>query len=134
MPNIENLKKQAKLMLRWHRDGYYLVATQIRTTLPRYRHLSDPEILAASFRLSDAQEVVARQQGFDSWQALKTGIDTMPQQAPQTQSKVVNRSRTFRVRYPGVMRFLHAKAQLLDRLRLRRAAVLRSGEKRQRAA
>jgi len=89
MPNIENLKKQAKLMLRWHRDGYYPVATQIRTTLPRYWHLSDPEILAASFRLSDAQEVVARQQGFDSWQALKTGIDTMPQQAPQMQAKVV---------------------------------------------
>lgn len=49
MPNIENLKKQAKLILRWHRDRHYPVAAQIRTVLPRYRELSDSEVLAASF-------------------------------------------------------------------------------------
>ena len=42
MPNLENLKKQAKLVLRWHRDRYYPVAAQIRAVLPRFRHLSDP--------------------------------------------------------------------------------------------
>jgi uncharacterized glyoxalase superfamily protein PhnB len=36
--------------------------------------MSDSEILAASFKLSDAQEMVARQHGFDSWQALRTGL------------------------------------------------------------
>jgi hypothetical protein len=30
MPNLENLKKQAKLYLRWHRDRYYPVAARIR--------------------------------------------------------------------------------------------------------
>jgi catechol 2,3-dioxygenase-like lactoylglutathione lyase family enzyme len=65
------------------------VAAQIRTMLPRFRHLSDPDVLAAPFKLSDAQEVVARQHGFESWQALKTGIDTMPEHASQTQSKPV---------------------------------------------
>jgi catechol 2,3-dioxygenase-like lactoylglutathione lyase family enzyme len=87
MPQIENLKKQAKRILRWHRDRYYPVAAQIRTTMLRYRHLSDPEVLAASFKLSDAQELVAKQHGFENWQALKTGIDAMPQQPDQTQSK-----------------------------------------------
>jgi catechol 2,3-dioxygenase-like lactoylglutathione lyase family enzyme len=87
MPNLENLKKQAKLVLRWHRDRYYPVAAQIRAVLPRYRHLSDPEILAASFKLSDAQELVARQRGFESWPALKTGIETMPEQSAPTASK-----------------------------------------------
>src|SRR5262249_26724575 len=81
MPNLENLKKQAKLVLRWHRDRYYPVAAQIRARMPRFRHLSDPEILAAHFKLGDAQELVARQAGFESWQALKTGIATMPEQA-----------------------------------------------------
>jgi catechol 2,3-dioxygenase-like lactoylglutathione lyase family enzyme len=57
--------------------------------LPRFRHLTDPEVLAAPFKLSDAQELVARQAGFDSWQALKTGIDTMPEQAAQTPPKPV---------------------------------------------
>jgi catechol 2,3-dioxygenase-like lactoylglutathione lyase family enzyme len=87
MPNLENLKKQAKLILRRHRERYYPVAAQIRAALPRYRHMSDPEILAQSFKLSDAQEMVARQAGFENWQALKSGIDTMPQQASQPQSK-----------------------------------------------
>lgn len=87
MPNLENLKKQAKLILRWHRERYYPVAAQIRAALPRYRQLSDPEVLASTFKLSDAQEMIARQAGFENWQALKSGISTMPQQANQTQVK-----------------------------------------------
>ncbi|HXM62305.1 MAG TPA: VOC family protein [Terriglobales bacterium] len=74
MPNLENLKKQAKLILRWHRERHYPVAAQIRGHLPRFVNMPDSEILAASFKLSDAQEIVARQQGFDSWQALKAGL------------------------------------------------------------
>jgi catechol 2,3-dioxygenase-like lactoylglutathione lyase family enzyme len=89
MPSLENLRKQAKLVLRWHRDRYYPVAAQIRAGLPRFRHMSDREILAATFKLSDAQELVARQQGFESWQALKTGIATMPEHATQTRSRPV---------------------------------------------
>lgn len=86
MPSLENLRKQAKLVLRWHRDRYYPVAAQIRAGLPRFRHMSDREILATTFKLNDAQELVARQQGFESWQALKTGIATMPEHAAQTRS------------------------------------------------
>jgi catechol 2,3-dioxygenase-like lactoylglutathione lyase family enzyme len=89
MPNLENLKKQAKLILRWHRERYYPVAAQIRAVLPRYRQFSDQNILAQSFKLSDAQEMVARQAGFENWQALKSGIDTMPRQASQPQSKAI---------------------------------------------
>ena len=33
MPNIENLKKQAKQYLRWHRERYYPVAAKSE---PRY--------------------------------------------------------------------------------------------------
>jgi uncharacterized glyoxalase superfamily protein PhnB len=76
MPSLENLKKQAKLILRWHRERYYPVAGQIRRLIPRFLHMSDPEILAASFKLGDAQEMVAKEHGFDSWQALKTGLST----------------------------------------------------------
>jgi catechol 2,3-dioxygenase-like lactoylglutathione lyase family enzyme len=78
MPNLENLRKQAKLYLRWHRDGYYPVAATIRAMLPRYKHLTDRQVLAESFKLSDAQQLVARQSGFESWQALKTGVQAMP--------------------------------------------------------
>jgi catechol 2,3-dioxygenase-like lactoylglutathione lyase family enzyme len=84
--NLENLKKQAKLILRWHRQRYYPVAAEIRAALPRFRDLADRDILAQSFKLGDAQQMVARQAGFDSWQALKAGIDTMPE-ADQRQNK-----------------------------------------------
>jgi catechol 2,3-dioxygenase-like lactoylglutathione lyase family enzyme len=65
------------------------VAAQIRATLPRFRHLSDRDILAHSFKLADAQELIARQQGFESWQALKQGIDAMPEKANDAPRKPV---------------------------------------------
>lgn len=76
MPNLENLRKQARQILRWHRERYYPVAAIIREHLPRFRPLSDPEILAAEFQLADAQELVARREGFAGWQALRTGDST----------------------------------------------------------
>jgi len=87
MPNLENLKKQAKLILRWHRERHHPVAVQIRRLLPRFLNMSDLEILAASFQLSDAQEMVARQHGFDSWQTLKTGLSTAPRKLKSLPSK-----------------------------------------------
>jgi len=83
MPNLENLKKQAKLILRRHRERHYPVAAQIREHLPRFLNMPDSEILAANLKLSDAQELVARQQGFDSWRALKTGVSAA---SPKTKS------------------------------------------------
>src|SRR5579863_5763042 len=87
MPNLENLKKQAKLILRRHREGYYPVAAQIRAHLPRFQNMSDSEILAAPFKLSDAQEIVARELGFDGWQALKIGLSITPRNPKSSPSK-----------------------------------------------
>jgi catechol 2,3-dioxygenase-like lactoylglutathione lyase family enzyme len=87
MPSLENLKKQAKLVLRWHRTGYYPVAAQIRAILPRFRGLSDAQVLEHAFRLSDAQELVARQSGFESWQALKQGIQAMTNPAERNSAR-----------------------------------------------
>jgi len=87
MPDLENLKKQAKLILRWHREGHYPVAAQIRRLLPRFRNVPDAEILTATFKLSDAQEMVARQHGLDNWQALKTGLSTPSREVKPSSSK-----------------------------------------------
>lgn len=77
MLNLENLRKQAKQYLRWHRERYYPVAAVIRKAVPRLRHLSDAQILDTSFKLADAQGLVARQRGFAGWQALKSGARAM---------------------------------------------------------
>lgn len=87
MPDLENLRKQAKLLLRWHREGHYPVAAKIRELLPRFQNMTDAEILVMSFKLSDAQEVVARQHGFESWQALKSGLSTASRRVKPSPSK-----------------------------------------------
>jgi uncharacterized glyoxalase superfamily protein PhnB len=88
MPNLENLKKQAKLILRWHRERHYPVAAQIREHLLRFLNMPDSEILAAKFKLSDAQEMVAREHGFDSWRALKAGLSATSLKVNLSPSKV----------------------------------------------
>ena len=77
MPSIDNLRKQAKRIVRWHRERHYPVSETIRTNLPHFGSMSDIEILEHSFQLSDALELVARQQGFPSWQALLEGANNM---------------------------------------------------------
>lgn len=74
MPNLENLRKQAKQYLRWHRERHYPVAAVIRMHLPRFNHHDDRQVLEASFKLADAQDLVARQNGFETWQALKGAL------------------------------------------------------------
>src|SRR4051812_45427251 len=81
MANLENLRKQAKLYLRWHRERHHPVAAQIRAVLPRFKDLTDRQILDGAFKLGDAQELVARQSGFETWQALKEGVQTMTETA-----------------------------------------------------
>jgi catechol 2,3-dioxygenase-like lactoylglutathione lyase family enzyme len=75
--NFENLKKQAKQVVRWHREGYYPVAQRIRIALPRYRELDDRAILSEPFSLTDAQELIARELGFESWESLRARDGTI---------------------------------------------------------
>lgn len=89
-PDFENLRKQAKLYLRWHRDGYHPVAALIRSLLPRFAALDDRAVMQASFKLADAQEMVARQSGFDSWQALKTGATPMTKSPVRAPSSILH--------------------------------------------
>lgn len=75
--NLDNLKKQAKLLVRWHRDGNYSIGERIRN-LPRYRNLTDVEALALKFPLGEAQEIIALETGYASWAELKTALAATP--------------------------------------------------------
>lgn len=74
MLNLDPLKKQAKQILRWHREGYFPVAQRIRAGLPRFRDIDDATILSSRFVLSDAHELIARELGFESWQLLRGAV------------------------------------------------------------
>jgi len=58
MPSLETYRKQAKLLVRWHRERNYSVGGKARL-LERYRHLTDVEVLEMPLPLTLAQEIVA---------------------------------------------------------------------------
>lgn len=70
----------------WHREGNFSVGSRIRQ-LPRYRQLTDREALALDFKLTEAQEIIALEAGYDSWAALKSAVEDASlqlQEAPQS--------------------------------------------------
>jgi len=77
MSRLEAFRKQAKQLVRWHREGNLSIGGRIRG-LPRYEHLTDAQALALKFPLSEAQEIIAREAGFESWAALKRSAENEP--------------------------------------------------------
>ncbi|HXR16796.1 MAG TPA: glyoxalase superfamily protein [Terriglobales bacterium] len=77
MPTIETYRKQAKLLLRWHREGDYSIGERVRR-LERYQSLTDREVLALKFTLTVAQEIVAMEAGYQSWAELKAATAGAP--------------------------------------------------------
>jgi len=75
--SLENFKKQAKLLVRWHRERNYSVGGRIRQ-LSHYEDLTDTEALALPFPLNEAQEIIALEQGYNSWAELKQGLKKAP--------------------------------------------------------
>ena len=88
MPSIDNLRKQAKRIVRWHRERHHPVAELIRANLPAFGEMTDVDILAHRFQLTDAQELIARQRGFSSWQALLEGAKQMPDSQTEATAQI----------------------------------------------
>lgn len=78
MPNIENLKKRAKTLVRQHRGGHVPVAARLRAALPKYAALTDKQILRAPFALADALDAIAHELGFASWKLAQKELRKMP--------------------------------------------------------
>lgn len=72
MPTLETYRKQAKLLVRWHREGDYSIGEKVRR-LERFCALTDRAVLAMKFTLAVAQEIVAVEAGYRNWSELKAG-------------------------------------------------------------
>jgi uncharacterized glyoxalase superfamily protein PhnB len=84
MPKIESYKKQAKLLVRWHRERNYSIGGKVRL-LERYRDLADADVLDLPMPLTLAQEIVAVEAGFKDWTDLRASTDGVPlPQRPNT--------------------------------------------------
>jgi ankyrin repeat protein len=71
-PNLEQLKKQAKMLLKGHRAANPQTLKRIQENHPRWRQASEATIQSAHFALSDAQRVIANGYGFETWSKLKS--------------------------------------------------------------
>ncbi len=72
--NLEQLKKQAKSLLGAARAADARALERFRL-LPAFSRKSDAELGAAGLALHDAQSVIAREHGFDSWNVLRNHIE-----------------------------------------------------------
>jgi catechol 2,3-dioxygenase-like lactoylglutathione lyase family enzyme len=77
VPTIDTFRKQAKQLVRWHRERNYSIGEKFRL-LERYRHLTDVDALNTPLPLTVAQEIVAVEAGFEDWTALKASADINP--------------------------------------------------------
>src|SRR5262245_11322124 len=76
-PSLEQLKKQAKELVKSQKAGTSESLLRIRKNHPNFGATSESELQNAKFSLSDAQLVIAREYGFTSWPKLKEHIQTL---------------------------------------------------------
>jgi uncharacterized glyoxalase superfamily protein PhnB len=77
MPTLDTYRKQAKLLLRWHREKNYSIGEHVRR-LERYQSLTDHEVLALNLTLTLAQEIIAIEAGHQTWAELKAATAGSP--------------------------------------------------------
>lgn len=76
-PNLEYLRSQAKSLLAAWRAGDRDAALAFIEHLPKARDLTVAAARRASFRLADAQSVVARRSDFPSWAGLSRHVEVL---------------------------------------------------------
>jgi ankyrin repeat protein len=76
-PSLEQLRKQAKSLLKGQQAAAREALKRIRESHPQGRDRSDAQIAASAFALRDAQLVIAREHGFASWPKLQAHVKTL---------------------------------------------------------
>lgn len=76
-PNLDHFRGQAKTLLAELRAGETAAARAFIAHFPKAHRMSPAEVKAAGFRLADAQSVVARRSGFESWRLLSRHVEQL---------------------------------------------------------
>lgn len=94
-PSLEQLKKQAKDLVKAHEEKQPAALALIREHLPAAAGKADEAIARDLFALHDAQSVIARQHGFASWNALREAVEkpavtVREPEAPEEVQRILN--------------------------------------------
>ena len=76
-PNLDHLRRQAKALLAAWKSGDHEATQEFIAHLPAASGLSLAAARRATFKLADAQSVVARRSGFASWKALTRHVEAL---------------------------------------------------------
>jgi uncharacterized protein (TIGR03067 family) len=76
-PNLDHLRRQAKALLAALQLKEAEAISTIQEHLPAAKGLSTEQVLAAGFRLADAQSAIARKSGFGSWPQLARHVEQL---------------------------------------------------------
>jgi len=87
-PHLRHLQNQAKHLLKGHRERKSTAVRRLRAHLSRFSAATTAEIVQAPITLRDAQEVIAREYGFENWADLKRHVEISTDQAPPAETPV----------------------------------------------
>jgi hypothetical protein len=113
-PSLEQLKRQAKDLLKAHQAGDRCVCEKLRL-LRRFAQVSDERILAAAVSLQETQHALAVDYGFRNWSELKRHVEAVRRQ--QVAAEAAGELRVYAYRAygpPGAKRVGTVAASDLD--------------------
>ena len=73
-PSLKSLKNQAKQLLHAHHSGQKNACERVKASHPRLKESAAGTIKQGEFALADAQLVIAREYGFDSWPKMTDAL------------------------------------------------------------
>ena len=76
-PDLDQYKKQAKELLKAYRSANVETIRRVKRNHPRFEKLSEPGFEISKFALADAQLVIAREHGFESWPKFAKRIEVI---------------------------------------------------------
>src|SRR6478672_680450 len=80
-PSLEQYKKQAKDLLKAYRSADVETIRRVKKNHPRFEKLAEPGFEISNFALADAQLVIAREHGFESWPNFTKRIEVINSEA-----------------------------------------------------
>ena len=80
-PSLEQYKKQAKEFLKAYRSADVETIRRVKRNHPRFEKLAEPGFEISKFALADAQLVIAREHGFESWPKFVKRIEVINSEA-----------------------------------------------------
>ncbi len=113
-PSLEQLKKQAKSLLKLRQAADSGALTRIRQNHPRWKNLPERQAAASPFALADAQLVIAREYGFASWSRLQSHVKTLEAASSTAEAVASLRDAAGRGDLARLNALLDARPELID--------------------